>query len=184
MRATLGLGAAALLLLAGCGGGPPAKYYYYPAWGFSVAFNSPPKVTETPEGPDTPHNLSVVEDAGADDFAAYAAELAPGNRDIDQVADTAAAAVAKTMGAEVGSQTYAATVQTANQATGREFALTKGGRPFATLRIYLVGNHFYELAGRTSFGPDDPAAKAFLDSFTILPLATGKTNAPAAANAN
>jgi hypothetical protein len=171
MRAGWGLTVAALVLLglAGCGGRPPAKYYYYPAWGFSAAFNAPPKVTETPAGPDAPHNLTLVEDAGADDFAVYAAEFPPATRrDLDQLADTAAATIAKTMGAEVGTATYAATVQLKNQATGREFTLTKGGHPFVTVRIYLVGDHYYEIAGRTSFGPDDPAAKAFLDSFTII----------------
>jgi hypothetical protein len=175
--------ALALLLLAGCGGGPPAKYYYYPAWGFSVALTSPPKVTETPAGPDGPHNLTVIEDAGADDFAVYAADLGPGARDIDQVADLSVPVVAKALGAEVGSRTYVATVQTTNQAMGREITLNKNGHPFATVRIYLVGTRYYQLAGRTTFGPDDPATKAFLDSFTILATAPAAANAAAAANA-
>jgi hypothetical protein len=186
MRATLGLTVGALaLLLAGCGGGPPAKYYYYPAWGFSVALNAPPKVTETPAGADgSPHNLTLIEDAGADDFAVYVADVGQPNKNIDQIADIAAPAVAKAIGAEVGPTTYVATVQTQNQAMGREISLTKAGHPFAKLRVYLVGNRFYQLAGRTTFGPDDAATKAFLDSFTILSSAPGVTNTPAAANAN
>jgi hypothetical protein len=183
MRAILGLVAAALLL-AGCGERPPAKYYYYPRWGFSVAMPSPPKVIETPAGAGGPRSFVVADEAGADDFAVSAADLGPNVKDIDQIADMAAPAVAKTVGGEVGPRTYVATVQTTNQAMGREITINKDGRPFATLRLYVVGDRLYELVGRTSFGPDDPAAKAFLDSFTIIAGPPAAATAPAPTNAD
>jgi len=182
MRATLGLAALVLLLLAGCGGGPPAKYYYYPAWGFSVAMPSPPTVTETPASPSVTPNIKVSDNAGSDDFAVYAADLPPSApKDIDQLVDLAAPAVAKSLGGEVGGRTYAATVQTTNQAMGREITIDKDGQPILTLRIYLVGNRIYQLAASTDSGP---AAKAFLDSFTILAGAPASTAAPGATNAD
>ena len=173
--------ALALALLAGCGGPPPAKYYYYPAWGFSVALPSPPKVTQTPDGPHGLASIAVADEAGADDFAVSAGDLGD-TKDLDQIADMAAPAVAKAVGGEVGPRTYVATVQTTNQAMGREITINKDGRPFMTLRIYVVGNRFYQLVGRTTFGPDDPATKAFLDSFTIIAGPPAAANATAATN--
>jgi hypothetical protein len=181
----LAIPAAVMLLLAACGG-PPPKQYDYPAWGFSAEFTAPPKVTETPASADgaQPHALVVTEEDGANDFAISAADATRPDKTIDQITEEAAPLVAKTVGGEVGPMTDVATVQTSNQAMGREVSITKGGKPFVTLRIYLANGVFYELAGRTVLGPDDPAAKAFLDSFKILPPAPAKTNAPAATNAN
>jgi len=64
---------------------------------------------------------------------------------------------------------------------GREITIDKDGQPILTLRIYLVGNRIYQLAASTDSGP---AAKAFLDSFTILAGAPASTAAPGATNAD
>ena len=167
-----------LLALAGCDR-PPAKEYDYPAWGFAATFKTPPRVKESPAKADgTPRGFTVIEDEGADDFSIYVGEVGPTPKTIDQVADIGAPILAKAVGGDVGSRTSVATAPTETQAIGRKVSITRNGQPFLELRIFLVNGRYYQVAGRTSSGPQDPDAQAFLDSFHIIPAPPVAANAP------
>jgi hypothetical protein len=84
--------------------------------------------------------------------------------DIDQIGPDYARQAAKSLDAELGPETYASTGE---GVLGREYAFTKNGRPFATMRAFLANGRFYEIAAQSPLGPDDPAVKGFLDTFRI-----------------
>jgi hypothetical protein len=92
------------------------------------------------------------------------------------------------MGGEVGPETYASTGE---GVLGREYAITKDGKPYATIRAFLANGRFYEIGAQSPLGPDDPAVKGFLDTFRITaappavppPPANGAPANEAAANA-
>jgi hypothetical protein len=167
----------AALSLASCS--PPPKEYDYPAWGFSASFPGPPKLTETAAAADgsAGHSLLVASDTDLHQFEVFAIEQPSAGQSIDEFADAAGPTVAHSVGGEVESHTYVATVQLTDQAMGREILITKHDRPLVKMRVYVVGGRYYQIVARSRFGPSDPAAVAFLDSFKILPTA------PAAANA-
>ncbi len=180
MRKSFVIALAPLLALAlGACRAPPPTEYTYPAWGFAVSFWSPPKVTEAAVTADQLHHALVESDTAGRTFAVYAADgLRPGTT-IDGPGPAAAAhAMAAAMGGDVGVMTYAAT---AAGVDGREFAITKNGKPYATVRIFIVNGRFYEVGGQSLLGPDDPTVKTFLGSFRILP---GPPAPPAAASDN
>ena len=166
------------LALAACSAPPPTEYTY-PAWGFAVSFWSPPKVTEEPVTADQLHHALVESDQAGRTFAVYAADgLQPGTT-IDGPGPAAAAhAMATAMGGDVGPMTY---TSTAAGVIGHEFAITKNGKPYATVRIFVVNGRFYEVGGQSLLGPDDPTVKTFLGSFRILP---GPAAPPAPASDN
>jgi hypothetical protein len=165
------------LSLASCS--PPPKQYDYPAWGFSAAFPDPPKLTETPAAPDGSqgHSLLVASDTNLHQFEVYTIEQPTPGQSIDEFADAAGPIVAHSLGGEVESHTYVATVQLTDQAMGREILIIKHDKPLVKMRVYIVGAKYYQIVARSAFGPSDPAAVAFLDSFKILPAAPGAGNA-------
>jgi hypothetical protein len=163
------------LALAACKA-PPTKEYAYPAWGFAISFWSPPTVTETPESAEQLHHLGVESDQAGRQFAVFAGEGIKPDTSIDDIGRDAAQVMAKTMGGEVGTMTYAST---AAGVVGREYAITKNGKPYATMRAFVANSHFYEVGAQSLLGPDDPAVKEFLGSFRIIPgPASADGNAP------
>ena len=152
------------LALAACKPAPAMKEYTYPAWGFAASFWTPPQVVEAPPGPGRPHMLMLESKQAGRVFALSVREGVRPDVAIDQIGPDFAHQAAQAMGGEVGMMTYTSTGQ---GVLGREFALTKDGKPLATVRTYLANGRFYEIAGQSALGPDDPAVKDFLDSFRI-----------------
>jgi hypothetical protein len=179
MRPVSGLAlGVAMLALAACS--RPTTRHDYPAWGFAAAFPTPPKLTETPASADgaTVHSLLVETDNGAEDLVIFVADGAKSGKTLDEFTDTLGPILAQSVGGKVQGKTYVATVQTENQAMGREITITKNDRPLVFVRVYQVGHLFYEVTGKSILGPNDPTVKAFLDSFVILPGAPTVTNSP------
>lgn len=143
---------------------PPIKEYPYPAWGFAASFWAPPQVTETAAAAGQPHSLLLESKTVGRDFVVSVGEGVRPDVDIEQIGPEFARRAAQAMGGEVGTMTYAATGQGTD---GLEFAITKAGKPYATIRTFLANGRFYEIAAQSALGPDDPAAKDFLDSFRI-----------------
>ena len=155
----MGLG----LALAGCNA-PPMKEYPYPKWGFAASFWSPPKVTDFPASGSEPHYLLVDSEQAGRKFAVYAGEGLHPDATIDVVGPDAAQRFAKAMGGDVGPMTYAST---AAGVLGREFEVDRNGKAYAAVRVFIANGRFYEVGAQSVLGPDDPAAKDFLDSFRI-----------------
>jgi hypothetical protein len=160
---------------------PPMKEYAYPAWGFAASFWSPPKVTDSRASGSEPHYLLVESEQAGRQFAVYAGEGLHADATIDAVGPDAAQRFAKAMGGEVGPMTYAST---AAGVLGREFEIDRNGKPYAAVRVFIANGRFYEVGAQSVLGPDDPAAKDFLDSFRITaaprgapPPISGQTNA-------
>ena len=162
MRKTLAIVLAALALAA-CKP-PPMKEYVYPKWGFAASFLGPPDVTETPPAPGRPHGLEVESKEGGRDFIVAVGEGVRPGITIDEIGPDYARKAAKAIGAEVGPESYASTGQ---GVLGREYLLKKNGQPDFTIRSFLANDRFYEIGAMSPLGPDDPAAKQFLDSFRI-----------------
>jgi len=165
---------AAALALAGCGGHPiRTKEYVYPAWGFKASFNVPPETKDTPAAADgTPHSFLAEAHTPNHDFVVTAFDAAPGH-DLDSFGDSASASLAKAMGGVVQGQTYVATFE---DLMGREYRIDKAGKPFATLRVFNVGDRFYEVLAVSIYGPSDPAVSDFLYSFHALDAKGDVTN--------
>ena len=181
----IALGPLLAVALAACKAPPPTEYTY-PAWGFAVSFWAAPKVTEAAESADQLHHVVIESNTAGRDFAVYAGDgLQPGTT-IDGSGPAAAAhAMATAMGGDVGAMTY---TSTAAGVVGHEFAITKNGKPFATVRAFVANGRFYEVGGQSLLGPDDPTLKTFLGSFRILPgsparPASAADNAPVHDNA-
>jgi hypothetical protein len=156
--------ALAALALAGCKPAPPFKEYPYPAWGFAARFWAPPEVTETPAGPGQPHSLLLESKEAHRDFVVSVGEGVRPSVTIDEIGPDYAKRAAQAMGGEVGPETYASTGE---GVLGREYAITKNGQPYATIRAFVANGRFYEIGAQSPLGPDDPAVKGFLDSFRI-----------------
>jgi hypothetical protein len=156
--------ALAFVALCACKPAPPMKEYAYPAWGFAASFWAPPQVTETPAAPGQPHSLMLESKQAGRDFVVSVGEGVRPGVTIDQIGPGFARRAAKNMGGELGPETYASTAQ---RVLGREYAIIKDGKPYATIRAYLANDRFYETGAQSVLGPDDPAVKAFLDSFRI-----------------
>jgi hypothetical protein len=154
---------AALAALAACRA-PPLKDYAYPKWGFVADFPAPPEVTETAAAPGRPHALLLESKDAGRDFVVSVGEGVRPDVTIDQIGPDYARRAAKAMGGEVGPESYASTGQ---GVLGREYAITKDGKPFATIRAFVANDRFYEIGAQSLLGPDDPAVKNFLDLFRI-----------------
>jgi len=163
MRKTAVLALTALALAA-CKPAPPFKEFPYPAWGFVASFWAKPEASEAPPGPGKPHSLLLESKEGGRDFVVSVMEGVRPGVDIDQIGPAYAKQAATSLDAQVGPETYASTGQ---GVLGREYALTKDGKPFATMRAFLANGRFYEIAAQSPLGPDDPAVKGFLDTFRI-----------------
>jgi hypothetical protein len=159
----------ALAALAACKA-PPMKDYAYPKWGFVADFSAPPEATETPAKPGQMHSLLLESKAAGRDFVVAAWEGIRPDVTIDQIGPDLSGRAAKAMGGELGPETYASTGQ---GVLGREYAITRNGKPFATIRSFLANGRFYEVAAQSVLGPDDPAVKDYLALFRI-------TSAPSA----
>jgi hypothetical protein len=179
MRVSLIVAAFATLSLGACKPAPPSlKHYDYPALGFSISLPAPPKVTDEPAGADgSPHMVTVEADDGIRNDAVSITDAPDPQKDIDSLTKAAADAMAKGLDAEPGMPTYAATAEGVD---GREFVLSKGGRPGAKVRLFLAGGRFYVLAAKSSAGVDDPAVDDFLTSFHVIAAKPPAPNAPAA----
>jgi len=151
-------------VLAACKPAPPFKEYPYPAWGFVARFWALPQTTETPPAPGQPHSLLLESKEAGRDFVVSVGEGVRPDVDIDQIGPQYAQRAAKAMEAEVGPETY---TSTGEGVLGREYAITKNGRPYATIRAFLANGRFYEIGAQSPLGPDDPAVKGFLDTFRI-----------------
>jgi hypothetical protein len=143
----------------------PTKEYAYPAWGFKASFPAQPKETDTPVQGDKPHGFLAEYQDGSHDFAVLTVDTSRPPTDLDEMADAAAGFLAQSSGSVAGVKAYAAT---SDGVDGREVALTKGGRTIATLRFFVAGGRFYQVAARSILGGDDPAVKDFLFSFHAL----------------
>jgi hypothetical protein len=165
MRKTFVLAlAGTALALAACKPAPPFKEYVYPAWGFAARFWGPPEVVEAPPGPGKPHGLQLESKEGGRDFVVTVMEGVRPGVSIDEIGPSYARQAAQALGAELGPETYASTGE---GVLGREYAITKNGKPYVTMRAFLANGRFYEIGAQSPLGPDDPAVKTFLDTFRI-----------------
>ena len=158
----------------------PTREYAYPAWGFKASFPAQPKETDTPAQGDNPHGFLAEYQDGSHDFAVLTVDTSRPPADLDEMADAASGFLAQSSGSVAGIKAYAAT---SDGVDGREVVLTKGGRTIATLRFFVAGGKFYQVAARSVLGGDDPAVKDFLFSFHTLGGAPAATNAAQATNA-
>jgi hypothetical protein len=145
---------------------PPLKEYAYPSWGFAVSFRGPPKVTDSPAASDgsTVHTLMVESSLAGRDDLVNVIDGSGSTKSEDQALSDAPATLASAIGGTLGPITYAATGKT----IGREFLLTRQGRPPARVRIFVANKHLYELIAESTLGPDDPETANFLGSFRLL----------------
>ena len=183
-RLTLLAVCVAALALAGCGHRIKTKEYVYPAWGFKVSFNVPPETKDTPAAADgTPHSFLAEAHTHNHDFVVTAFDIPPPHGDLDGFGDSTSAYIAKHQGGQVQGQTYVATFE---DLMGREFRIDKNGRPYATMRVFQVGDRFYEVIAVSAHGPSDPAVSDFLYSFHALDAKGEVTNglSPAAPASN
>jgi hypothetical protein len=145
---------------------PPLKEVSYPAWGFAVSFHGTPKATDSPAAADgsTVHTLLVESAVDGRDELVNVIDGSGSTKSEDQALSDAPATLAKAMGGTLGPITYTAS----GKVVGREFLLTRPGRPAGRVRVFVVNKHLYEIVGASAQGPDDPAVAAFLDSFRFL----------------
>jgi hypothetical protein len=145
---------------------PPLKEYAYPSWGFAVSFRGPPKVTDSPAASDgsTVHTLMVESSLAGRDDLVNVIDGSGSTKSEDQALSDAPATLASAIGGTLGPITYAATGKT----IGREFLLTRQGRPPARVRIFVANKHLYELIAESTLGPNDPETANFLGSFRLL----------------
>ena len=157
---------AATAVVWACAAPPPFKEYAYPAWGFAVSFRTPPKVTDYPASPDgaTAHTLLVESAAAGRDDLVNVVDGSGSTKSDDQALADAPATLARYVGGTLGPMTYTAT----DGVTGREFLLSRPGRPTARVRVFVAHKHLYELISQSALGPDDPETASFLDSFRLL----------------
>jgi hypothetical protein len=156
----------ALLALAGCRAPPPFAEYSYPAWGFAVSFREPPKVTDyAPSADGKRRHTFLVESllAGRDDLVNVVDGIGSPKSD-DEVLASAPAALASYVGGTAGPVTYSAT----GSVIGREFLLSRPGKPTSRVRIFVASQHLYEVISQSALGPDDPEVTSFLASFRLL----------------
>lgn len=151
-----------LVLLAACVPRAPMKDYDYPALGFSVSFPAPPERTDVPATATQPAEVLLGAESGPRDFAVSIAEVADPSRDLNSLAEDAAARMAKGLGGAASNLAYAATPE---GLLGREVVITKSGQSVAKIRLYVAGGRFYILVAKSALGVDDPAVDDFLTSF-------------------
>jgi hypothetical protein len=180
MRVPAALAAALLAILAACAP-PHTQTYDNAAWGFRADFEEPPVVREAPATPDGTHprNFLAESTANGRDLAVSVTDASLTKKDIDELSTEAEPMIAKSMGGDPGPKAY---VATAEGTLGREFAIMKNGSPMMMVRVFLANGRYYQIGAKSVLGVDDPAAKAFLDSFHITGAAAAAANG--ASNAN
>jgi hypothetical protein len=171
--------------IAACKPAPlPVKEYVYPSWGFKASFQTPPAITDQPASADgsTPHNFLAEAHTHDYDFVVTAFDVSA-QPDIDTLSDDLGSRLAKYVGGQVAGKTYVATFE---NLMGREIQISKDGKPFATMRVFVAGDRFYQVVAVSNFGPSDPAVDDFLYSFHALDAHGHVTNdsAPAAPASN
>ncbi len=149
-----------------CTPAPPLKEYAYPAWGFAVSLRGPPKVTDMPAAADgsTVHTLLVEASVAGRDNLVNVIDGSGSTKSEDQALSDAPATLASAVSGAIGPITYATTGQT----IGREFLLSRQGRPPARVQIFVANKHLYELIAQSDRGPTDPETTNFLASFRLL----------------
>ena len=161
---------AAILVLCGlsflgaCSGPPPQKEYSYPAWGFAVSFRAQPKETDYPATADGAHTFLVESVLAGRDNLVNVIDGSASTKTEDQALSDAPAALAKYVGGTLGPMTYAAS----GKAVGREFTLSRPGRPDSRVRVFVWHKHLYELIAQSSLGSADPENEEFLTSFRLI----------------
>ena len=170
--------------LAACKPAPlPVKEYVYPSWGFKASFQTPPAIKDEPASADgsTPRTFLAEAHTHDYDFVVTAFDIAQAHPDLDALSDDLGSRLAKALGAQVDGKTYVATFE---NLMGREIQFSKGGLPFATMRVFVAGGRFYQVVALSNFGPSDPAVSDFLYSFHALDAHGDVTNdiAPAPAD--
>jgi hypothetical protein len=148
---------------------PPMKEYAWPAWGFAVSFRGAPKQTDIPGTADGKgrHGFLIESSLAGRDDLVNVIDGTGSPKSEDQALTDAPGNIAKAAGATLGPITYAGS----GAVVGREFLLTKPGRPAARARVFVFHQHLYELISQSALGPEDPESAAFLDSFRLLPAA-------------
>jgi hypothetical protein len=160
------VGLLALAALLACAKPPDPKEYSYPEWGFAASFREAPKVTDSPGSTDgTRTHTFLVENATKErDELVYAVDGSQSTKSEDRALTDAPANLAKSVGGTLGPITYAA----AGKVVGREFLLTRPGRPVGRVRVFVFHKHLYEVIAQSDHGPDDPDVERFLASFRLL----------------
>jgi hypothetical protein len=157
---------AALIALASCGAPPPFVDYSYPAWGFAVSFRGRPNVTEYPASADGKSRHALLVEsvlAGRDDLVSVVDGTGSPKSD-DEVLASAPSALAAYVGGTAGPIAYAAS----GNVIGREFLLSRPGKPTSRVRIFVANQHLYQLISQSALGPDDPEVASFLAGFRLL----------------
>jgi hypothetical protein len=172
--------------IAACKPAPlPVKQYAYPSWGFKASFQTQPVIKDEPASADgsTPHNFLAEAHTHDYDFVVTAFNVAQSPSDLDTLSDDLGSRLAKASGRQVEGTTYVATFE---NLMGREIQVSKDGKSFATMRVFVAGNRFYEVYAASNHGPSDPAVVDFLYSFHALDAHGDVTNdiAPAAPASN
>ncbi|HEY2177609.1 MAG TPA: hypothetical protein VGH15_03440, partial [Caulobacteraceae bacterium] len=122
---------------------PAMKEYAWPAWDFAVSFRGPPKETDIPATADGAgrHSFLVQSNLAGRDDLVIVIDGTGSPRSEDQALTDAPGNIAKAAGATLGPITYAGT----GAVVGREFLLSKPGRPAARARVFVFHQHLYEL---------------------------------------
>jgi hypothetical protein len=156
----------AMLAVSACSSPPPLKEYAYPSWGFAVSFRGPPKETDHPASSDgaEAHTFLVESSVAGRDELVNVIDGSGSTKSEDQALSDAPAILASSVGGALGPMTYVAT----GKAMGREFLLTRPGRPAARVRVFVFNKHLYEIIAQSTRGPDDPETSSFLASFRLL----------------
>ncbi len=154
-----------LLVQAACTKPPALTEHVYPAWGFAAAFRDPPKETDMPASADgTQRHTFLVESAAADrDNLVVVIDGSGSSKSDDQALADAPATLASSAGGTLGPITYVAT----GAVVGREFSITRPGKPASRVRVFVARQHLYEVIAGPDHGPDDPEITRFLDSFRL-----------------
>jgi hypothetical protein len=130
-----------------------------------VSFPAAPQRTDVPATATQPAEVLLGAQGFPRDFAVSIATVADPSRDLDSLAEDAAARMAKGLGGEASDMAYAATPE---GVLGRELVITRDSQSVAKIRIYLAGGRFYILVAKSVLGVDDPAVDAFLTSFHVI----------------
>jgi len=172
MRTALAVAGACCLALGACS--PPMREYQYPVYGFAISFPSPPKETDQPsDGKSGPRIILESTAAGGRDFVIETYDLrsyfAYASKD---VMASAVQENADKLGGVVSSETPIST----SSYSGRQYQLSKNGKPTTVLREFLAGSKFFIVAAASDIGPNDPAIDAYFNSFRLLPATPPPVN--------
>jgi hypothetical protein len=153
---------ASLLSLAACSQ-PQPKVYNYPAWGFSVTFKTPPKVTETASTADSPHSIQAEATQDDVDLVVIALDSQTQGKSDEQLLAEVPDEMVRGANGTVKSQVNI----TLGKVAGRDLTIDRGADPTERARVFVVKGRIYQVVTQTPQGTEDTEATQFLNSFHL-----------------